>query len=128
MPTTEKVDKLFAAHLKDLKAVLKEQGVDLCFDLTSELTDLEEAFTDALANIDTDISLEEAMTAIEYHKDDLCANEILPLLDDGDICDYMEEKDCLVIEVKGMTDKQKLKDFVNENIYPYCLNDRAALK
>ena len=124
----EKVNKLFANYQKGLNDLLKEKGVDLCFDLTEDLHELENAFYEALGDADEDITLEQAMKVITYNKSELDADEVLPLLDDGDICDYMEEKDCLVIEIKGMVDRQKIKDFVNENIYPYSMNDGAALK
>lgn len=128
MLTPEKVNRLFGLYIKGLNQTLSDKGVDLCFDLTEDLHDLENTFYDALGDIDDGISLEEAMKVIEYNKSELDADEILPLLDDSDICDYMEQKDCLVIEVKGMMDQQKIKDFVNENIYPYCMNDRETLK
>lgn len=128
MLTIEKVNRLFGLYIKGLNQTLSDKGVDLCFDLSEDLHDLENAFYDALGDIDTEIPLEEAMKVITHNKSELDAGEILPLLDDGDICDYMEEKDCLVIEVKGMVDQQKIKDFVNENIYPYCMNDGEALK
>ena len=128
MLTPDKINQLFDNHLKSLNDLLKEEGVDLCFDLTEDLQELKDAFKDSLNDMDAEVSLEEAMKVIEYNKNDLDAGVILPLLDDGDICDYMEEKDCLVIEVKGLMDSQRIKDFVNQNIYPYCLNDRESLK
>ena len=135
MLTIEKVNRLFDLHLKELKSLLKEKGVDLCFDLTEDLHDLENAFYDALGDIDTEIPLEEAMKVIAYNKSELDAGEILPLLDADEIRDYADEirdyaegNDCLVIKVDGMVDRQKIKDFVNENIYPYSMNDGAALK
>lgn len=128
MLTPDKINRLFDNHLKSLNDLLKEEGVDLCFDLTEGLQELEDAFKYSLDDMDAEVSLEEAMKVIEYNKHDLDAGEVLPLLDDDDICDYMEEKGCLVIEVKGLMDSQRIKDFVNENIYPYCLNDGEALK
>lgn len=119
---------------------IKDKAQEL-FDVFSAKLDSLLAEKDYLETSDPDFreglevlkeDFEKALKEIEYTMDDLLDDyhnhpeydslKDLACFDDEVLKDKVEENGYFCVKIEGMADRDKLQDFINQNIYPYNIN------
>lgn len=80
---------------------------------------LKEDFEKAVKDYETPFA--DLLDQVDAHDDHDC-DSILDRLDKEDISDYLESDGYFFVKIEGLHDRDKLQDFINQNIYPYNIN------
>lgn len=120
--TLEKVKAAFAEYQDKVEAILKDY---LCDDpgMFTELAAADEGFLNDVADLDEKQSFEDMIDEVlDFPKKSV--TDLLKHLDSYDVRKYCEEDlNCIILEVRGAADRDKLEAFIKQNIYPYNIND-----
>ena len=124
MTDNDRLVREFEAYLDRVGAVIEDHLIgDKA--MLDELAALDKEFKEDLSEFAfTELPLDKA---IEKVKEDAYFSDIVDAFDESDMLDHLEDKGYICIKVDGTMDQQRLKDFVNQNIYPYNVNSREAL-
>jgi len=120
--TLEKVKATFAEYQDKVEAILKDY---LCDDLGmfTELAAADEGFLQDVADLDEKQSFEDMIDEVLDHPKK-GVDDLLKHLDSDDVRKYCEiDLNCIILEVQGADDRDKLEAFIKQNIYPYNIND-----
>ena len=117
--TLEKVKAAFAEYQDKVEAILKDY---LCDDpgMFTELAAADKNFLTDVADLDEGNT---AKDRLESLRDEMTDIEILDELDEDKIREWEDDNGYIALKVEGMDDRQKLEDFIKQNIHPYNIND-----
>lgn len=116
----EKLQDAFKKYADNVGEILDDYvvGNDGLF---TELASAEEDFKDRIDELVPEAVTVESIKE-QLDEEEIEVNDLLALIDTGDIADYLEAEGYVIIKVEGMMDREKLRQFISQNIYPYCVN------
>jgi hypothetical protein len=111
--------------------------------LVNELAEKDREFTAFVEDIDVDIAhdfdkiIEAVRTFCRYRRIDpvdiktlvktIGLDEVLEAIDGNAIADFVRANGEIIIRVEAMADRQKLEDFLRQEIYPYNINNLEGI-
>lgn len=123
--------KLVKSYRDIAKAIFHDYKIDA--DAWLELSTAEDDLEEALMDMKDEAGEEDFDSILERLKDlepeTYQQEELLQLVtDESLIMERAKESSCLLLEVNSLADREKLQEFINNNIYPYCINSRSGVQ
>lgn len=120
------VMRLLAAHKKVVQEIISDylEGGEMLKEIE---TDFENTCDDIEQVFDEGMSYNEVIKKLEGMKDKIYARDLLPLMDNSDLCEYLQQDGFQVFKIDGIVNQGKLEDFLCSEIYPSYNEQRANL-
>lgn len=121
--TLDKVKAAFAEYQERVEAILTDYMVN-SDGLNTELAAADEYFLNDVADLDEGDTAKDRLESLRNEMTDV---EIMDNLDEYKIREWEDANGYISLKVDGMEDRQKLGDFIKQNIYPYNINELWTL-
>ena len=122
----KEVMQLLAAHKETVQAIVSDylEGGEMFKEIEKDFDDT----CDAIEQVfDEGMSYDEVIKQLENVKNEIEPGDLLPLIDNSDLCEYLQQDGFQVFKIDGIVNQGKLEDFLCSEIYLSYNEQRANL-
>lgn len=122
----KEVMQLLAAHQKTVQAIISDylEGGDMLMEIEAAFEKTKESIEQVF---DEGMSYNEVIKQLKNLKDEIEPGDLLPLMNNDDLCEYLQQDGYQVFKIDSIVNQSKLEDFLCSGIYPSYNEQRANL-